>query len=433
MSSSSLRDRLSPRRWPRGRLPLSALGILGFLAAGTTLVVACSPINTSSTWGNTGGSTGDTGTSSASSGQGGEPDPFPTAGFGGSGQGGGIPGCSAAPGDDQDQDGFTGAQGDCNDCDANVNPGAIEVVAEADADGGVPAPADEDCDGKIDNVDVPCDDGLALADVDPGNAAKAMEVCRIATLADPKTWGLLQARYVRADGSPMSPALQAGLEDAFGPNVPPRQGKRMVALSSGHARTPNQPGSCGSQTCIMNPGVIPPNGFPQDVPNCPGALNINDDVALELELKAPSNANGYAFDFFFVSFEYPEWVCTSFNDQFIALVSPPPPSSQNGNISFDVMHNPVSVNIAFFDVCQGCPLGAGQMAGTGFDSWGDAGATGWLSTQAPVKGGEVFSIRFAIWDTGDQALDSTTLLDGFRWLATSGTIETVTLPTGPKG
>ena len=30
--------------------------------------------------------------------------------------------------------------------------------------------------------------------------------------------------------------------------------------------------------------------------------------------------------------------------------------------------------------------------------------SGWLVTQAPVSGGETFAIRFAIWETGDQAL-----------------------------
>jgi hypothetical protein len=409
------------------------LGVTALSAAGLTLAAACSPINTTSTWGNTGGSTSVTGSTTTGSGQGGDPDPFPTGGFGGSGVGGSISACDATADEDKDKDGFSKAQGDCNDCDPSVNPGAIEVIATADADGGVPEPADEDCDGMIDNVAPPCDDGLALADVDASHAAQALEICKVAAPADPKSWGLLGAKYVRANGTPMSPSLQTGIEEAFGPNVAPRAGKRMMALSSGHARTPNQPGACGTQTCTENVGVAPPNGFPQDVPNCPGLSNINDDVALELSLRAPSNANGYAFDFFFVSFEYPEWVCTSYNDQFIALVSPPPAQSQNGNISFDSMSNPVSVNIAFFDVCQGCPLGAAQLAGTGFDLWGDAGGTGWLTTQTPVKGGDTFSIRFAIWDTGDQALDSTTLIDDFRWLATSGTVETVTLPTGPKG
>ena len=36
--------------------------------------------------------------------------------------------CDALPDEDKDMDGFTINQGDCNDCDANVNPNAIEVI-----------------------------------------------------------------------------------------------------------------------------------------------------------------------------------------------------------------------------------------------------------------------------------------------------------------
>ena len=164
------------------------------------------------------------------------------------------------------------------------------------------------------------------------------------------------------------------------------------------------------------------------MPNCPGGTDINDDIGLELKLRAPTNATGYGFDFFFYSFEYPEWVCTTFNDQFIALVNPPPMGSINGNISFDNNKNPVSVNIALFEVCAGCGLGTKDLAGTGFDVWDDAGGTGWLKSQAPIKGGEEFSIRFTIWDTGDAAWDSTTLIDDFHWIANGGTVVVGTDP-----
>jgi hypothetical protein len=104
--------------------------------------------------------------------------------------------------------------------------------------------------------------------------------------------------------------------------------------------------------------------------------------------------------------------------------------SINGNISFDSMNNPVSVNIAFFDVCSGCPQGTAALQGTGFDgSWGDdAGATSWLKTSAPVTGGKEITIRWAIWDTGDTAWDSTALIDDFSWIANGGTVAIGTKP-----
>ena len=346
-----------------------------------------------------------------------------------SGSGGSTMGttCNSGPDEDFDKDGFTVSQGDCNDCDANVNPGAIEVIAAPDSDGGIPTPADEDCDGTADNIPMPCDDTLALADGDAMHAANAIELCQQATAGD-KKWGVLEAKFVRANGTPFSPGLQVGLQPGFGPNVNPQGGKRLLAISSGYARVPGQSGSCGSLTCTSNGGGSAPPGFPQDVPNCLGSSNINDDVALEVKLRSPKNATGYSFNFFFYSFEYPEWVCTSFNDQFIALVNPPPMGPINGNISFDSMTNPVSVNIAFFSVCSGCALGTTAMQGTGFNEWNDAGGTSWLKTQAPIKGGDEASIRFTIWDTGDQAYDSTALIDNFQWIANGGTVGVGTDP-----
>ena len=105
-------------------------------------------------------------------------------------------------------------------------------------------------------------------------------------------------------------------------------------------------------------------------------------------------------------------------------------ASIDGNISFDAMGNPVSVNIAFFDVCSGCALGTSELQGTGFDTWDDAGATSWLTTTSPIEGGTEFTIRFAIWDTGDAAWDSTVLIDNFRWIADGGTVDVGTTPAG---
>jgi hypothetical protein len=232
----------------------------------------------------------------------------------------------------------------------------------------------------------------------------------------------------------------------------------MLALSSGHARLPGQPGACGMISCTNNgPGTAPP-GFPQNIPNCVPSQQIVDDEALELQIRAPTNATGYTFDFKFYSFEYPTWACTSYNDQFITLVNPPPAGSLNGNISFDANHNPVSVNLAFFECCDPtsianfakgchsqkspscpatpnpyCPAGLSQLQGTGFDTWGggtvnNGGATTWLVTSAPVQGGSTFTIRFAIWDTGNDQYDSTVLVDNFQWVATGGTVSTSTVP-----
>lgn len=398
----------------------------------TTMPADTGPVTTSSVEGTTSGGVDSTGTpgdsdeGTTASVDDGETDSMTSTG--GSGDSGssestGEPSdCPVDPDEDFDMDGFSVNDGDCNDCDPNVNPNALEVeVTDPDPETGmVPAPADEDCDGVVDNVAPPCDLGLALDSTDPFDAAAAMGICKVAS--GPFDWGLQFASYVRADGTMHEAVAQHGLQTSFGPNVAPQEGSTLLNLSSGHARIPGQPDACGSLTCQPSGAGTPPDGFPQDVPACPGLDTINDDVALEVTLRAPSNATGYSFSFSFYSFEYPEWVCTSYNDQFIALVEPAPPGSINGNISFDSMANPVSVNVGFFDVCEGCALGTAELQGTGFDVWDDAGATGWLTTTAPIEPGADVTIRFAIWDTGDQAWDSSVILDNFRWLATGGNV-----------
>jgi hypothetical protein len=395
-----------------------------------------------------------------------------TTSVGGAGQGGngqglgdggtilsgpGSGGNTATPCDPQvpdfDQDGWTLAEGDCNDCDANVNPSAVEVPTDpmdpmADM-------VDENCDGEVDEPFVACDDNIVYTDTDPNAAARAIEICEVATPND-KNYGLLQAFWAHANGTQAAPAQlpQFGLQGSFGSNVQTQEGAAMLVMSSGFARLPGQPGAATNNSASAQGfnSQTPPPMFPQDVPGCTGSMTIYDDIALQLRLRAPSNATGFKFRFKFYSFEFAEYVCTSYNDQFIALVDPPPQGSVNGNVTFDSMANPVSVNIAYFDVCDPvanndfamwcsgtcppmpnpyCPLGPGELLGTGFDTgFGgneDAGATSWLQTTAPIAGGEEFNIRFAIWDTGDNAYDSSVLVDSFGWVATPGTT-VVTLP-----
>ena len=40
----------------------------------------------------------------------------------------------------------------------------------------------------------------------------------------------------------------------------------------------------------------------------------------------------------------------------------------------------------------------------------------WLTTSAPVVPGEIITLDFHIWDTGDGSYDSLVLLDGFKWI-----------------
>ncbi len=227
-------------------------------------------------------------------------------------------------------------------------------------------------------------------------------------------------------------------------------------LSSGFAREKDEcqttgefQGGCSMQK-LAAPGMAPP-GFPKSATGCVVSMGVNDVSVLHLEIKVPNNAKGLSFDFNFFSGEWPEFVCTQFNDAFIAYLKS---TAFNGgvpdNISFDAKQNPVSVNNGFFDRCSptpakvgclgmptthACAGGDAELRGTGFyapythcpmqmDSGG--GATGWLTTSAPVAPGEIITLDLMIWDTGDSIYDSSILLDNFTWLP--GPTTTVTVP-----
>jgi hypothetical protein len=303
----------------------------------------------------------------------------------------------------------TGSAGDCDDCDALVNPGAFEIASNS---------KDDDCDGNTDNALAACDAGLALASTSALEGANAIGLCQ-QTTGMLSTWGVLSANYVRASGVVAAPGSQVGLSDSFGTNVAPLEGSRFLVLSSGRARSASQVGACGSVSCPGLGASGPVMGIPQSTASCPPLSSFADDVALEVQVRVPTNVAGFRYRLSYYTFDYPDWVCDIHNDQFIARVSPAPPGSINGNISFHSDTTPISVNFPQRS-CVGCPEGTAELAGTGFDTWGasQAGATSWLVSQAPVTPGSTITIRFVIFDVGDQDFDSTVLLDGFEWITT---------------
>ena len=171
---------------------------------------------------------------------------------------------------------------------------------------------------------------------------------------------------------------------------------------------------------------------------------------LVLTIRAPTNARAFSFNSYFFSAEFPEYVCTPYNDQFIALVDTPngTPSPIANPVDKNLMtltqNNqkwPIAINIAsgtsVFSVCdaasksqqcQGqqvssisCGLGATQLDGTGFekpatDNCLVGGGTYWLTTAGNVIPGDTVQLRIAIWDVSDSIFASTALIDGFQWL-----------------
>jgi hypothetical protein len=340
--------------------------------------------------------------------------------------------CNGAANDvpDIDGDGWTACTGDC--CEYTfqcsdpklVNPGAYDLPGDA---------IDDDCNGQPAQGSTLCDGGLALAEADPFKGANAMDICQV---GGGGKWGILQAQYVQLNGAALpntnAANLGRGIMPGFGPNVTRQLGDNMLVLSSGTARVPGQANYSSPGGFDKNYGTSNPQGFPVNSPSCPGVNSgaLRDSIALRLRLKAPTNAKSISFKFKFYTFEYPGYICSQFNDIFVAIMRDqngnfiPGANPQTGNISFDKQGNYLSVNAGFLEVCSPgtyggkqftCPLGTSGLVGTGFE--GHA-ATDWLQTIAPVKPGEEFELLLGISDAGDGILDSTVLLDSFEWLAT---------------
>ena len=279
------------------------------------------------------------------------------------------------------------------------------------------------------------DDGLALDDASALSAARAIGLCK----------DLVSATWVLPDGSPppADPAESAafhlghGLLAGFGPNLHPQQGSRMLALSTGTARAPGDPGFAAE----LDKGYAsaPIAGIPDTRVACPGVTMgaPHDGIALELRVTTPVGEAGLMYSWAYFTRDWPAAVCAPDADVFLGLLLPPPPVFPDGDITSDDLGDFVTGASSFLDACGckagppclagppaeplsfPCSLGTKRLAGTGFD--GDAGdptghgSTGWMSTHLNVKAGETVTLRFAVYDSGTGLGDSTVLVDDFRW------------------
>jgi hypothetical protein len=387
---------------------------------------------------------------------------------------------------DADGDGWTKCQGDCCDsvsdgCTApkSVNPGAFEVGNND---------VDDDCDGSVDNPLGTCDQGLASNSGTGLDYAKAIDLCQTTTENPPlaqRRWGVINAWLQRADGTSGPASQSRSIRSGFGTVVVPKKGSRLAVLSTGTAADENDSNPNYVSTFQHTNGpqyandTATTSDFPADwlaanggnLPNAPGCPDPQDDsqafnpMMLKVRVRVPTNAKSFNVSTYFLSSEYPEWVCSPWNDFFVTLLDsqfvPGPgeqPNPADKNLAFydpppaGPPFYPVGVNLAFgntglFKQCKngqtGCADGAvlastnacvatNELAGTGFELTNPqpmfqndpgycgsnnqlGGATGWLVTSGNVKPGETIEVRFAIWDTSDPWYDSVSLIDNFVW------------------
>jgi hypothetical protein len=312
---------------------------------------------------------------------------------------------------DGDGDGWGGCDGDCDDSEIMINPGAIEDTTDG---------VDNDCDGEVDEPHQGCDCSGTPSPL------QAIEICNPAVASSTTHGAASEGMGVFNSYGSVLPRAAANYGDATGL---PEDNCSVLILCTGPAAstTPQTGESIGGES----PDPLDPNAI------------ANDLVQLEVSFQVPTNVQGFRFDFIYMSSEYPEWVCTDYNDTFYAIeVSSSLNGGQPTNISFDGNGNEITVNNNFFEDPSNWTQ---SLAGTGFDEsetatecYGDesahpgctmpspcpppgsslGSATGWLRTTAPAQPGEQMTLTFSIHDEADHQWDSCVVIDNFRWVTT---------------
>jgi hypothetical protein len=240
---------------------------------------------------------------------------------------------------------------------------------------------------------------------------------------------------------PMDPALYA-----WGP----KEGERLLVIGTGTFPNIGMDGGLTEPDSAFGENVDTANGNPDGLSDLPGVMtwekgsnngqggtpfmdcdgvkdcsdtlddqwNIspnneaNDVFYMSFDLETPLGTHGYLFDFAYFSQEWPTYVGDAFNDMFVVWSTS---ESFTGNVTF-IDEQPLTVTALdpYMVVQPGDPL----LAGTGFpDTFIDTegAGTGWFTAKGSATPGETFTIAIAVFDLGDDILDTIGLIDKFRW------------------
>ncbi|MCX4244947.1 choice-of-anchor L domain-containing protein [Paraliomyxa miuraensis] len=234
------------------------------------------------------------------------------------------------------------------------------------------------------------------------------------------------------------------------PPFPPREGNKFVILSSGEAQdltvaglyASTDVGGFGStplpapiqtnmvsatEDCFDNPGLVGSGDCSNTIQDQWDQGSGSYDYAeMRFTATVPGGTFGFTYDFAMFSTEYPVFYQTSFNDMYIAWLE-----SENwtGNVSFDDMGHPISLNAGFLDYKDApnpydcpAPCQAPELQGTAMQ--GHAG-TRWLTTTAGVVPGETIELVLGVFDLSDGILDTVVILDNFQWGCEGGAPVTI--------
>ena len=313
---------------------------------------------------------------------------------------------------------------DCNDFLYFVQPGGYEFPNNE---------IDDDCDGEIDEEAESCSCALG-ANSSAEELLASIDTCNDRT-ASPIRSGNSRQFSVRSDYF----------------TVEPKKGDCLAVLSTGEANAARGTSeySSGVQEGTAFDFFFDGNPDPDPESDDPYGL-VYDLAQLTFEIHPPPNAMGISFFFMFMSSEFPEYLCQTFNDTFYTIMeSDVINGGQPTNVSFDRNGQEITVNVGYFELpsewtidlsaspfglpamssCpgfaeSGCELPTYCQSGENLNYIGSG--SGWLLSTAPIQRGEdIIKITFSVHDEGDPILDSMVLIDDFRWLPYTPPIGTI--------
>jgi len=255
------------------------------------------------------------------------------------------------------------------------------------------------------------------------------------------------------NGDPQSIAVHVGNLGTYEPPpYPPREGEAFLILSSGRALDLPMPGLFAStdvtgevdggadlpppiqiaavsptDDCIDDPGLVGTgdcsNTIEEQWNQGSGAFDYNE---LRFTVEVPAETYGFSYDLAMFSTEYPVFYQSGYNDMYVAWLES---ELWTGNISFDEMGHPISLNAGFLDFKDApntydcpAPCEAPELDGTAMM---DHAGTKWLTTTAGVTPGETIEVVFGVFDLSDPILDTVVLLDNFQWSCEGGPPQTI--------
>ncbi|MBK8715962.1 MAG: choice-of-anchor L domain-containing protein [Deltaproteobacteria bacterium] len=319
--------------------------------------------------------------------------------------------------------------------DSAADDDGVEKLDVGATGGAVDCPEGQVCDDCVEVEHTPCD----------GDSTDPFRALGLNCDGESQIQGTL-------DGNP----LAIGLRTGFGGTMQwaPREGSKFVVLGSGFvsdldSETPGgdldvSPTHCNDDLGAFDPGGSLPmpvrtndvggdctaNDALLGTGDCSNTIQsqfsqgvaANDYTEMRVVGMVPPSNNSISYDLAFFSVEYPFYYGSQFNDMYVGWLES---ESWTGNISFDEMGNPISLNagfLAFRDDGGNRP----EFAGT---CMRQHAGTKWLNSTAPVTPGEQITVVFAIFDLSDSILDSYVFLDNFHW-GCEGTDHPMTTPVG---